>query len=254
MEKNPRVGQVDDPGSERGLQVIGQGVLSVKVAADRGVDPAAGPGADVRDDPDLRFGAACGHPERLRQLIVVEYLDGGAVDPGGLHPVPGRADSQLQVGAGGVGLEDLPHDLLAQHCAGLGQRRSGRGHGAGLDRQARHPERPGQDHVIALVREQRAGDDAQRGHLGGQRPVQLVPVVSCGHSGGDHPVGEQFRDKALPAQLAEQVLPEPGTGRHLRQQPFRSPARRVTSGMASGNSGRRRDNHGKLARQRSSCA
>lgn len=43
-------------------------------------------------------------------------------------------------------------------------------------------------------------------------------VLCLRHRLGDHPVREQFRDQALPAQLPEQVLPESGTGRGLRQQ------------------------------------
>ena len=43
--EEPAVGQVKDPGGERGLQLVGQGVLPVMVAADRGGDPPPGPGA-----------------------------------------------------------------------------------------------------------------------------------------------------------------------------------------------------------------
>jgi hypothetical protein len=76
-------------------------------------DPPAGPGAGVRGGPDLRLGAPGRHPERIRELVVAEQLDRGAVHAGGLHPVPGRSDAQLQVGAGRVQLEDAPHHLLA---------------------------------------------------------------------------------------------------------------------------------------------
>ena len=250
--EEPPVGQVDDPGGERGFQLVGQGVLTVVVAADRGGDPPAGPGAHVRGDPQLRLGAPGRHPERVRELVVTEQLDRGAVQAGGLHAVPGRADAQLQVGAGGVQLEDAAHHLLAQQGAGLGQRRAGRGGSARLDRQAGHRERPGEDQVIALTGEQGAGDDAHRGHLRGQRPVQLVPVVRLCHGPGDHPVRQQLADQARPAQLAQPVLPEPGPGRRLRQQALRIRGRRLTSSPASGNDGRRRKHHGKLGGQRSS--
>src|SRR5258708_11937143 len=39
MEKNPRVGEVEDARPEGGFQLIGQGVLAVVVAAGRGGDP-----------------------------------------------------------------------------------------------------------------------------------------------------------------------------------------------------------------------
>jgi hypothetical protein len=215
--EEPAVGQVDDPRGERGFQLICQRVLPIVVAAGRGGDPPAGSGAHVRGDPDLRLGAPGRHPERLRELVVVKQLDRGAVHAGGLHPVPGRASTQLQVGAGRVQLEDPPQDLLAQQHAGLGQRRPGRGDGTGLHRHSRHPERPGQDHVIALIREQGTGDHAHRGHLRGQRPVQLVAVVCLRDRLGDHAVSQQRADQALPAQPAQQVLPEPGPGRDLRR-------------------------------------
>ena len=56
----------------------------------------------MRGDPDLRLGPPGRHPERVRELVVTEQLDRGAVHPGGLHAVPGRADAQVQVGAGGI--------------------------------------------------------------------------------------------------------------------------------------------------------
>ena len=205
--EEPPVSGVEDPAGERLLQLIGQGVLPVQVTADRGGDPAARRGAHVRRDAQFRLGPARGHPECLRQLSVVEQLDGGAVDRGDLHLVPGRADAQVRVAAGGIDLEDPPHHLLAQQHPGLGQRRARRGDRAWFHRQARHRERPGQDQVITLVREQRPDDDGHRGHLRGQRPVQLVPVLCLRYRPGDHPVREQFRDQACPAQLPEQVLP-----------------------------------------------
>ena len=208
----------------------------------------------MRGDAQLRLGPARGHPERLRQLSVAEQLHRGAVDRGDLHPVPGHADAQVRVGAGGIDLEDAPHHLLAQQDPGLGQRRAGRGEGARSDRQARHRERPGQDPVITLIREQCSRQDAHHGHLGGQRPVQLVPVLGLRHRLGDHPVREQSHDQAFPAQFPEQVLPEPGTGRSPRQQAPRLRQARFIASLTSGNNGRRRKNHGKLARQQGSSA
>ena len=250
--EEPAVGQVEDPGGERVLQLISQRVLPVVVAADRGGDPAAGRGAHVRRYPQLRLGPPGRHPERPGQLIVAEQLDGGAVDRGGFHPVPGRAGAQVRVAAGGVDLEDAPHRLLPEQDPGLGQRRPGRRDRARFHRQARHRERPGQHQVIALIGEQRADDDAHRGHLGGKRTVQLVPVPCLRHRRRDRPVREQLRDQARPAQLPEQVLPEPGPGHSLRQQLSRLRGLRLTSAVTSGNSGRRRNDHGKLGGQRSS--
>jgi hypothetical protein len=208
----------------------------------------------MRGDAQFGLGPVGRHPERLCQLVVAEQFDRGAVDRGGLHLVPGRADAQVRVGAGGIDLEDAAHRLLAQQDPGLGQRGTGRGDRAWFHRQARHRERPGQDQVMPLVREQRSRQDAHHGHLGGQRPVQLVPVLCLRHRLGDHPVREQFRDQALTAQLPEQVLPEPGTGRSLREQAPGLRRTRFISILTSGNSGRRRKNHGKLTRQQSSSA
>jgi hypothetical protein len=251
MEKNP-VGQVHHARRERGFQLICQRVLPVVVAADRRGDPPAGAGAHVRRDADLRLGPARGHPERVREPVIGEQLDRGAVHAGGLQAVPGRADAQLQVGTGGVELEDAAHHLLAQQGAGLGQGRAGRGDGARLDRQAGHLERPGEDQVIALTGEQGAGDDAHRGHFRGQRPVQLVPVTALRDRLRDHPAGQQLADQARPAQLAQPVLPEPGPGCRLCQQCRRIRSRPATPSRTSGNSGRRRKHDGKLGGQRSS--
>jgi hypothetical protein len=171
------------------------------------------------------------------------------VDRGDLHLVPGRADAQVRVGAGGIDLEDPPHHLLPEQDPGLGQRRAGRGDRARFHRQAGHRERPGQDQVIPLIREQGADDDGHRGHLRSQRPVQLVPMLRLRCRPGDDPVRKQFRDQARPAQFPEQVLPEPRTGRSLRQQALRDRRTRIASTLTSGNSGRSRKNHGKMARQ-----
>ena len=81
-----------------------------------------------------------------------------------------------------------------------------------------------------------------------------MPVLCLRHRRGDHPVREQLRDQALPAQLPEQVLPEPGTGHSLRQQAAHPRRTRFISALTSGNNGRRRKNHGKMARQQSSSA
>jgi hypothetical protein len=48
-----------------------------------------------------------------------------------------------------------------------------------------------------------------------------VSAHPFGEAGGDHPVREQFCDQTVPAQLPEQVLPEPGPGGSLRQQASR---------------------------------
>ena len=82
----------------------------------------------------------------------------------------------------------------------------------------------------------------------------LWPVLCLRHRRGDHPVREQLCDQACPAQLAEQVLPEPGPGGGLRQQSSRLRGRRALpiSAVASGNSRRRRKDPGKLGGQRSS--
>ena len=80
-----------------------------------------------------------------------------------------------------------------------------------------------------------------------------VAVLRLRHRSGDHAVRQQFRDQARPAQLPEQVLPESRPGRRLRQQAGRIRVPPGTSILTSGNDGRRRDDHGKLGGQRSSC-
>jgi hypothetical protein len=150
---------------------------------------------------------------------------------------------------GRVGLEQGAHHLLAQQPAGLGQRRPGRGDGARLDGQPRHREHPGQDLVIAAVK-QHPGQHAQRGDLRSQRPVQPVPVISLRGRAGNRAIGQQSRDQAFPAQLTRPVLPEPRPGRRPRQQHARDRGPVII--MTSGNNRRVHDGHGRLSRQRSS--
>ncbi len=145
------------------------------VAADGRPDPAAGPGADVRDDADLGFRAARGHAERIGQLVTVEYLRGRAVKGGGLHAVPRRSDAQVHVAAGGVQLEGPPRHLLAGQRPGLGQRRASGRLRAGLEVQPGHPEGDAQDPVIALAGEQAPGQHAQQGVLRVQRRSSWWP-------------------------------------------------------------------------------
>ena len=114
--------------------------------------------------------------------------------------------------------------------------------------QAGQPERRRQHRVIAGAGEQARDQHADHGHLRGQHPVILMARGRLPQRAGDHAVGEQVFQQALPAQLRQPLRPEPRPGRdpggHLRG-PVVIPLRR-------GRSGRRRDDHGKLGRQQSS--
>jgi hypothetical protein len=75
-------------------------------------------------------------------------------------------------------------------------------------------------------------------------------VPALGHRRSDHPVSQQFPDQAFPAQISQQVLPQARPGRYPAspgrfRQPVPIPASR--------NSGRHRNENGKIRRQRSSC-
>ena len=68
---------------------------------------------------------------------------------------------------------------------------------------------------------------------------------------GDHVLGEQLFQQALPVQFRQPVRPEPGPGRDPGGH-FRSPGTFSPRRGRSGRSGRMRDDHGKLGRQQSS--
>ena len=114
------------PGSEAAFELVGQGVLAVVVAADRGADPAEGRGADVRGDPQHRPGALGGDAELAFQHLVPGQLHRGAVDRGDLQALPQQADPQVRVRDGRVQLEDPFHGLLAEQLPGLRQCPAGR--------------------------------------------------------------------------------------------------------------------------------
>ncbi len=255
--EEPPVGEVEHAFPQRAGQVIDQGVLPVVVAADRRADPPPGPGADVRDDAELGLGAARGHPERLRQLVVIEQLRRRAIEGGGLHPVPGRPDAQLDVGAGGVQLERPPHHLLPQQGPGLRQRRAGRHPRARLEAQPGQAEGDAQGSVVALAGEQAPGQHAEQGRLRVQRPVQLVAVRRGGHRLLDHPLAQEVLDQAVAVQVLQPVRPQARTGQDPAGQVRPQAGLLLLLGLGLGkNYGpglRRRHEHGKMAGQRSSC-
>ena len=108
---------------------------------------------------------------------------------------------RLRVAAGGVQLEQAAHDLLAEERAGLGERRAGRHVRAGLEVQAGQAERRGQGRVIARAGEQAGDQDADHGHLPGQRPVVGVPVRRFLQRPRDHALGQEFFQQALTLQF-----------------------------------------------------
>ena len=241
------VGEVQHAGCEAAFQLVGQGVLPVVVAADRGADPAEGRGADVGGDPQQRAGAVRRDAELALQHAVPAQLHRGAVEGGDLQALPQQADPQVRVRDGGVELEDLfmacsPSSFLAwENALPEGTSAPGRGF------------RPGSPNavastVIAGAGEQARDQHADDGHLRGQHPVILMARGRLPQRAGDHAVAEQVLQQALPVQFRQPLRPEPRPGRnpggHLRGLLVISPRR--------GRSGRRRDDHGKLGRQQGS--
>jgi hypothetical protein len=94
-------------------------------------------------------------------------------------------------------------------------------------------------------------DDAHRGHVGGQRPVQLVPVLCLRHRRDDHPVRESSAIRTAQRSSPSRPSQNPGPGRSLRQQARRIPETGFTSAATRGNGLRRRNDHSKLRGQRS---
>ena len=135
------------------------------------------------------------------------------------------------------------HDLLAEQLPGLGERAAGRDLRARPQPQAGQPERRRQHRVIPGAGEQAGDQHADHGHLRGQHPVVLMARGRFPQRAGDHVLGEQLLQQALPVQFRQPVRPEPRPGRdpggHLRSPGFIFSPRR-------GRSGRRRDDHGKL--------
>jgi hypothetical protein len=210
--EEPPVCQVQHPRLQRPGELIDKGVLPVGVAAHRSADPAAGPGPHVRDDPQLGLGAALGYPERIGQDLAGEQLRGGAVERGGLHPVPQRPDPQVRVRAGGIKLEQAPHHVLTQERPGFRQRRAGRDRGAGLDGKPGQPERGRQDRIVATPGEQAPHDQADHRHLRVQRPVQLM-IMRCGRDRlVDHPVREQLLEQAPAVEFVQPARPQARPG------------------------------------------
>ena len=114
MEKKPRSARLSWPGRERALELVGQRVLAVVVAADRGGLPPHRPCLQQRDQPQLRVLPALGDAELGRQLRAVEQVQGGAVEDDQLQAERGPARRQRDVVPRGVELEGPPHRLLAQ--------------------------------------------------------------------------------------------------------------------------------------------
>ena len=83
----------------------------------------------------------------------------------------------------------------------------------GPDRRPGSPNAVASTAVVAGAGEQARDQDAGHGHLRGQHPVVLMPRRRLPQRAGDHAVGEQFFQQALPVQLRQPLRPEPGPGR-----------------------------------------
>ena len=101
----------------------------------------------------------------------------------------------------------------------------------GPEVQAGQPERRRQHAVVAGAGEQARDQDADHGHLRRQHPVVLMARGRFPQRAGDHVLGEQLLQQALPVQLRQPVRPEPGPGRdpggHLRSPRNLLPAARA---------------------------
>ena len=247
------VGEAELAGPERAFELVGEGVLAVVVAADRGGLPPHRPCLQQCDQPQLGMPAALGDAELRGQFRAVEQVQGGAVEDDQLQAERRPALRQRDVVPRGVELEGPSHRLLAEPGAALRERGTGRHRRARPDSRPGHRERPGQDHVIALTGEKSARHQAQHGHLRGQRPIEQVRVAALGRRLPDRPGGQQLPDQPVPAQLGEPVLvvPQPRPGRDPGRERLASRVRAVT--LASGNGGRHGNEHGKMSGQRSSC-
>ncbi len=204
----------------------------------------------MRRDPQQRPGAVAGNPERAGEDVVPGQFHRGAVQRGDLQPLPQPLDAGARVAARRVQLEQAAHDLLAEQAPGLGERRAGRHPRARLEAQARQAESRGQGAVIARAGEQAGDQDADHGHLPGQRPVIGVPVRRFLQRPRDHALCQEVFQQALAPQLPEPVQPQPRPGQH----PFRevSPRNGIAVPGRRGRDGRRHDEHGRLGTQQSS--
>jgi hypothetical protein len=220
------------------------------VAAGRRGGPAAGRGADVRGDPQQGPGAVPGRAGRGGERVVAGQLHGGAVRRGDLQALPQGGEAELGVGAGGVELEDLLHGVLAEQLAGLGERRSGRDFRAGPEPQAGQPERGREHAVVALAGERQRDQDADHGHLRGQRAVIGMPGRGFPQRPADHAGGQQFFQESLPVQVREPVGPQAGAGRHPGGQLVIRDGVIGTGGR--GRDGRRRGQRGRMGAQQGS--
>ena len=101
----------------------------------------------------------------------------------------------------------------------------------GLRPQAGQPERRRQHRVVAGAGEQAGDQDADDGHPRRQYPVVLMARRRLPQRPGDHVLGEQFFQQALPVQFRQPARPEPGPGRDpggdLRGPGIYSPAARA---------------------------
>jgi hypothetical protein len=153
--------------------------------------------------PQQRPGAVRGDAEFAAGHVVASQLHRGAVDRGDLQALPQQADSEVRVRVGGVELEQALHYLLAEQLPGLGERAAGRDIRARPGPQAGQPERRRQHRVVAGTGEQARDQDADHGHLRGQHPVVLMARGRLPQRAGDHVLGEQLFQQALPAQLRQ---------------------------------------------------
>ena len=144
---------------------------------------------------------SAGHPEYVGEDVVPEQLHRGAVQRGDLQSLPQPRNAEVRVAAGGVQLEQAAHDLLAEQRAGLGERRPGRHVRTRLEVQAGQAERRGQGRVVAGAGEHAAHEDADHGHLPGQRPVIGMPVRRFLQRPRDHAVGQELFHQALALQF-----------------------------------------------------
>ena len=239
------------PGPKAVFQLVGQGVLAVVVAADRGADPAEGRGADVRGDPQQRSGAVRGGAELALPARRSGELHRGAVDGGDLQApstagrCPRSASATAASSSNSRFMTCSPSSFLAWENAlpdGIVRARlEAAGRAARTPSPARcHSRRRGTGRRPA--RRPRSSSRSAPGRTGARRALPAA------------------RGRSRPRRA---VLPAGPAGPAPPASPSRNPAR-TRSGRpaphpgprpllpAAGRNGRRRDDHGKLGRQQSS--
>ena len=256
MEKNPRSAVLRSPAGERLLQLIGQSVLPVQVAADRGGDPAAG--ARCARAPRCAASAWSRPWAPRTRSASSSLLNSSMVVPSiavtsiwcQAEPVPRSASAR----AASIS-KITAHRLLVQQDPGLGQRRAGRGDGCPVSPAGRasRTSGPGPGHNPD------PGTAPRRGrHIAVTSAVSarssLCPCSACATAVAITPSASSSAIRPARRSSPSRSSQNPGPAAACASRPAASAGPASHLRLASGNSGRRRNDHGKLGGQQSSSA